>query len=428
VVLVSPARVAVAGRKGIAVIDLAQGRVLGHRDLADGTAINLDGLAAANDRLFIAHPIQPTESPTEPQMLDWGLIIANRVTVLPVDALAGPQGGGRALERSISLDNRGRAGGDPGGIAVLPDGQSLLVPSAGTDRVFFVDAADPPEARRLAAAYNAAPEALRVGDRPVAVRASADGKLAYVACSLDDAVMEIGVPARKVLRTLRLGPESEATAEHLGARVFFDADRSRGGWYSCQTCHPGGGTAGNQFNTRSDGRGLAKRSLSLFGVDRTGPWAWLGKFESLQAQIAASLEKTMAVDTPAKPGDVENVIAYLRTLERPAPTRPGEDLGGDSRHGEDVFDRAGCDRCHTPPEYTSRGVKDIGLGDQLDRGRSFNPPSLLGVRDRHRFLHDGRAASIEAVFRDHNPRGLHGKAAELSGAEMRDLIAFLKTL
>ena len=75
------------------------------------------------------------------------------------------------------------------------------------------------------------------------------------------------------------------------------------------------------------------------------------------------------------------------------------------------------------PTYTSAGRYDVGLADEVGN-RKFNPPSLRGVGRRDRFLHDGRASSLEEVFRDHAPP----PGAVLSPRETADLIAFLKTL
>jgi cytochrome c peroxidase len=269
---------------------------------------------------------------------------------------------------------------------------------------------------------------VRVGDRPVAIALDDEARTAYVACYLDDSIVEVDLDDRKVKRTLRLGSAPRGD-QHAGARVFFDSDRSRGGWYSCNSCHPDGGTRGHVFDTPSDGDGLAKKSPDLRGTTLTGPWSWLGGFEVLQQQVAASLEKTMAVDHPPTDEQVEQVIAFLRSLGRPRAVVSSEILDGDPARGEELFERGDCARCHRPPTYTIKATRDVGISDpRPDAHNKYNPPSLIGLRDRYRYLHDGRAESLWAVFREHNAEGKHGKVLEFSDAELRDLIAFLKTL
>ena len=114
-----------------------------------------------------------------------------------------------------------------------------------------------------------------------------------------------------------LGPPPAPTPAHLGARIFHDAERSLGGWYSCQSCHPDGGTEGFSFDTAADGNGGPKRSPGLVGTERTGPWAWIGRFSTLREQIESSLENTMAASKPPASDDVDRLIAFLGTLEAP---------------------------------------------------------------------------------------------------------------
>jgi hypothetical protein len=59
--------------------------------------------------------------------------------------------------------------------------------------------------------------------------------------------------------------------------------------------------------------------------------------------------------------------------------------------------------------------------------RLWNPPSLLGLWDRGPYLHDGRAATLDDLLRQHHvPEKLGGQ--ELSPTERADLIDFLKSL
>ena len=91
--------------------------------------------------------------------------------------------------------------------------------------------------------------------------------------------------------------------------------------------------------------------------------------------------------------------------------------------GGDVFDRQGCAECHTPPTYTSPGSYDVGLTDEAGRSK-FNPPSLRGVGQRNSYFHDGRAGSLEEVF----SKCRHRIEEDLSEGEVRDLLAFLRSL
>ena len=57
----------------------------------------------------------------------------------------------------------------------------------------------------------------------------------------------------------------------------------------------------------------------------------------------------------------------------------------------------------------------------------FNPPSLRGLHAKRRFLHDGRARSLEDVLgKHHRPEKLTGKP--LSKSQLDDLIAYLRSI
>jgi hypothetical protein len=142
-----------------------------------------------------------------------------------------------------------------------------------------------------------------------------------------------------------------------------------------------------------------------------------------------------------------------------------------TRRGQEVFARAGCQACHTPPLYTNNklipalGFRPAATGieaaDVMPRSVATNPdlalrtrrgtgyykvPSLKGVWYRGPFEHSGSVATLENWFDprrlrdDYVPTGWKGygiatravKGHEfgltLSPADKRALIAFLKTL
>ncbi|HEX5269117.1 MAG TPA: hypothetical protein VFW33_01455, partial [Gemmataceae bacterium] len=66
---------------------------------------------------------------------------------------------------------------------------------------------------------------------------------------------------------------------------------------------------------------------------------------------------------------------------------------------------------------------DVGFADEKGQ-RKFNPPSLRGVGQGYRFLHDGRAATLDEVFRKY-----HHKVSDDTPAEdVADLLRFLRSL
>jgi len=194
---------------------------------------------------------------------------------------------------------------------------------------------------------------------------------------------------------------------------------------SCHSCHTDGHSNGLLNDNLGDGSfGAPKRVLSLLGAKDTGPWAWNGGMMDLEKQIRKSIQTTLR---NRKPDDdqVRALAAYVRTLA-PAPPlgRFAEKQDQESvRRGRALFEKHNCTSCHTPPVYTSGKTYNVGLTDEVGNTH-FNPPSLRGVSQGGPYFHDGRAATLEEVFTRHR----HQLKAALTGAELRDLLAFLRTL
>lgn len=443
---------AIGGRKDIGLVHTGKKAGLGETPLSVGRGLNISGLVSGRGSLFVSHQVQPTQVAVDPQMIVWGLILSNRVTSIPVATLAEnadfPQRrqstsgsenvygvgyeGGDPRHSIFPLDQRHRANGDPGSPALVrregARGDLLLLPSGGTNRVLFINTEDAYLPGTEPLSRQDAIPSIDVGSRPISVITDSPQKRAYILCSLEDSIWEIDIASRKVLRKIRIAAPPAPSREHLGARIFFNSRRSKGGWYSCHSCHPEGGSRGHTFDTHSDGDGLSKKAPNLHGVAFSRPWAWNGRFKQLADQVEASLHSTMAVNHPPSSREVANVVAFLRSLEHVDTEIGNGHLGGNPRRGENLFKNAGCASCHTPPYFTIPDLKDVGVFDEYDGYRKYNPPSLLGVRDKVRYLHDGRAKTLRSVFTKHNPEKKHGKAHTLTPQELDDLIAYLKTL
>jgi CxxC motif-containing protein (DUF1111 family) len=180
------------------------------------------------------------------------------------------------------------------------------------------------------------------------------------------------------------------------------------------------GTLGGRAHRLPDGR------IGRFG--RKATHATLREF-SLAAFVAE-----MGVEIPAELSaeDAQLTVDFVRLLALPARR--------EDRAGERLFTRVGCDGCHVPrladqPLYTDLLLHDLGPSfADMCRGQArpteFRTAPLIGLRFLQRFLHDGRAATVEEAIR------LHGGQAEdvvrrferLSHGERQRLIHFVEGL
>ncbi|WP_461508860.1 cytochrome c peroxidase [Rhodopirellula baltica] len=225
--------------------------------------------------------------------------------------------------------------------------------------------------------------------------------------------------------TLSLGISPELEPADRGEALFFDASLSRGGWYSCHSCHTDGHTSGSLADTLSDGgEGAPKRVLSLRGVGQTGPWAWIGDKSVIDEQVKQTLRLTMQ-GRRLNDRDVSDLVAFLKSIP-PPPVFDPSDSEADRlllEEGRHLFETLDCVACHSGHVFTSDATYDVGLDDE--RGtKEFNPPSLRGVGHLNGLFHDLRATSLEDVvgeFRHQLPR-------DLSEEEQTQLIRYLRSL
>ena len=241
-----------------------------------------------------------------------------------------------------------------------------------------------------------------------------------MANTLSDSISVIDIRSRKPVKELSLGTQAALSQADKGELLFYDATLSLRGWMSCHSCHSDGHSNGLLIDTLGDGNyGAPKRVPSLLGVRDSGPWAWNGGMSALEDQIRKSLRTTLHARDVSEE-KVRALATFLRTLQPPQLPAIGSEVS--VRRGREVFVSSGCQHCHTPPSYTTKTARDVGLADEVGN-RQFNPPSLRGVALRSSFFHDGRARSLREVFEVHRHPD-----QQISPTKITDLIAFLSTL
>ncbi|MGH9869078.1 MAG: di-heme oxidoredictase family protein [Candidatus Polarisedimenticolia bacterium] len=152
---------------------------------------------------------------------------------------------------------------------------------------------------------------------------------------------------------------------------------------------------------------------------------------------------------------IDATDAFVRFLAAPAPLK----LSSQATRGRGLFEKAGCDRCHVPvlktgdspiealrnkdvAAYTDLLLHDMGpeLADicfGMATAAEFRTEPLMGLRfsedieeGEPRFLHDGRAGSIEEAIRLHGGEAApsRDRFLALSEKDRKALLAFLRSL
>jgi len=113
--------------------------------------------------------------------------------------------------------------------------------------------------------------------------------------------------------------------------------------------------------------------------------------------------------------------------------------------GARLFESVGCAKCHVRALHGTQGEVTLysdlllhdmgpGLDDKIIQGHAtgaeWRTTPLIGLRDRERFLHDGRAATLRAAVLDHGGEGeiVRNRFFELDESEQREVYRFLSSL
>ena len=199
---------------------------------------------------------------------------------------------------------QGRALATPFAIQVSDDDRTLVVSSAGSDKLFTIDAASGGVLGRVA--VGAVP-------RGIALESAESGKAsrAWVLNAVANTVSVVDVSDAASPRVVGFVPLKDPTHKRvkLGRTWFNDADTSSTGTFSCASCHPDGHTdqllwviktpivtGGNQIMPRS--------TMPIRGLRDTAPFHWDGipgdpYGGNNSANIRRSVPPNSSIDDPA---------------------------------------------------------------------------------------------------------------------------------
>ena len=428
--------VGLSGESAIAVVDLAAGEVLYREPLSGG--INIGHLQTSADGLNVYFPWMIYRSnPINVRNIRRGWILASRAARVRLD--------GPADREAISLDVPGLAVSDPHGVALTPDEHRLTVSSSGTHELLVYRLGDLPFIGAGGPGDLIDDKLLRdrdlfyripVGGRPMAVRALSDNRRVLVANHTLDQLQIVDIEAKKLVNPISLGNTPSDSPEqllvHRGMEIFYDGQRSLDQWYSCQSCHLDGGSNARPMDTWNDGTALSvKTVLPLHQVAKTAPWTWHGWQTELDDSIQNSFTDTMQ-GKEADAQDVRALRTYIASLLLPPNPflAPDGGLTPQAEVGRKFFEssESACATCHSGPTFSDGLNHDVGLGSDSDKYPTYNTPTLLGTYRKVRYLHDGRAKSLEALLTEHHSPEKVSGTAPLTEDQVQSLVAYLKSL
>lgn len=422
--------VGTSGDRGVTVVDTKDRQALYQEQFV---GLNIGHLQVSRDNRHVWFPwMVYRNNPITPGNIRLGWVLASRIARVRLD--------GPARREAMSLDPQGRAIADVQGLALTSDESRLVVSASGTHELLVYQTAGLPlkdfgGSDHVDPALLASRERfvrIELGGRPLGLRIARDDNTVYVANYLGNSVQVVDLATRQVSRTIPLGGPSEPSLARRGEAIFYDARRSLDQWYSCHTCHYEGGTNSVPTDTTNDGTPFTfKTVLSLDHLHETGPWTWHGWQTDLTAAMKKSLTETMLGPQPTD-DDAAALMAYFEAREPPPNPflqRDGS-LSEAAARGKRVFEsqQAACANCHSGPFFTDGQVHDVGLGSPRDKYQGYNTPSLCGVYQKVKLLHDGRSDwLLDVITGAHAPEKVAGTGT-LTKGEARDLVEYLKSL
>jgi cytochrome c peroxidase len=218
-----------------------------------------------------------------------------------------------------------------------------------------------------------------------------------------------------------LGPSSMSDAAQRGAELFRrgnDPRLSVGGFMACGSCHAEGRTDG--LSWRIEGHNL-QTPLLAGRILGTHPFKWDGKDKDLPTSLSNTVGRLGG--SGLSPSEVSDLQAFLETL--PQPVAPTIQSGDAIARGKQVFESeaTACAACHAGPELADGVQHDLAT----NIGK-VDTPSLIGLAHTAPYYHDGSARTLRALLTDKASVHDMGSTAQLSGAEIDDLIAYLESL
>ncbi len=270
-----------------------------------------------------------------------------------------------------------------------------------------------------------------VGINPRALALTPDRERLWVANHLGNSISVLTLDGMQVERTIDLGKPEGLDGGWAGRVIFNDAFASKEQWFSCATCHPDGMADGRswQFAHVSDEFPEFRNTRLLRGgIHQTAPFRWSGHDEALEVFVQDEVTGLLKGKARTEM-ELRSLSVFLGGLKLPPnPYRtPSDALTPAAEEGRALFaGKAGCLGCHNGPLQGGTGQK-AWIGTRPE-GKPVDVPHLAGVASSAPYLHDGRAHTLEGVLRQHNAGGTHGKAHELTDAEMGALLEYVRQL
>ncbi len=432
----------------VSVIDTQTFKCIKNIPLPNGST-GVRGIAASPDGsyMYVTHTLGRYQLPTTQLERGW-------MNTAGLSVLNGKTGD---YVNTVLLDDLDQGAANPWGVAVSPDGKTLVVAHGGTreisviDRMALHDRLDKAlKNERVTATTHTAgdvPNDLAflsgirrrvklAGDGPRGVVIA--GACAYTCLYYSDSLAGVSLGNSKsspFYLQLRQHPHPEKDPVRRGEMLWNDGSICFQEWQSCASCHPDGRTDGLNWDLLNDGIGNPKQTKSLVYCHLTPPTMVTAVRPDMEACNRKGLTHILFVVRPEE--DARCIDAYVRSLKPvPSPYLVNGQLSKNAEKGAKLFVSAGCAICHPTDKRGPDGERlfsdlkkhNLGLGRDNESDRAFDTTTLVETWRTAPYLYDGRALTMEELLTTCNPKNMHGATKDLTKEEIKALAEYVLSL
>lgn len=230
-------------------------------------------------------------------------------------------------------------------------------------------------------------------------------------------VLQSREPAR--LMVMEGGPGGTLEAIPLEGEPRFDTGheifhRATDSGLSCASCHPEGTDDGHVWDF--EGLGPRRTQPIDVGLRDTAPYHWDGDMPDFDVLMSEVLAHRMGGKRQS-PERGDSFTRWIFDQERPAVITGAPEPTLVAK-GEALFASYACTQCHNGPALGGQRTERIaGVDKQV--------PTLRRIALHPPYMHDGRAATLEAAIRDMIATT---KATDAPDADVAAIAAYLRTL
>lgn len=248
------------------------------------------------------------------------------------------------------------------------------------------------------------------GANPHGLLQSRDGTRLYVHNAVDSTLTVVDTRFYALEDTIPTSAETIPPDTLIGARLFHSAADTRlssNRAMNCASCHHAGQSDGRVWN------GL--NTPVLYDIAQRTTWTWTGRWNTLPDGLQTHIQNVQG-GTGLDPNsiDMDALVGYMQAF---APTTSPPT---DTAYGQAVFETLSCTTCHAVDGGSDGQTHDVGTGG------AFVTPVLIGLERSAPYLHDGAAATLEALF--YRGQGTHRLPRVVPDEDVQALLDFLRSL